>query len=231
MNDILPKSLIKEGLFGLLDVKGSPVTSSHPVFHNVNDHGIPTFLPPTPRTVTRRTSLDEMTPSTENDAFSLLASQYLAMLDSIPTAPNPPNFPDEEVSQDIPSILRAGELDHVISLTNPKSLTNCGCPPGDSSTPDLRGTERGRRIDEGNTAAVGFAAALPTYSPHMQQLSNSAPANLDFPMTPMVADTDFDVSPLNSPWLGAYTRQPSSPAISNKRSASSSDEYLLKVLF
>lgn len=58
----------------------------------------------------------------------------------------------------------------------------------------------------------------------MQQLSNSAPANIAFQMTPMAADTDFDVSPLTSPWLGAYTQQTSAPVISNKRSASLSDE-------
>ena len=58
----------------------------------------------------------------------------------------------------------------------------------------------------------------------MHQLSNSAPANIAFQMTPMAADTDFDVSPLTSPWLGAYTQQQPAPVISNKRSASPSDE-------
>ena len=125
-------------------LKGSPATSSHPVFHNVNDlaahHGIPTFLPPTPRTVTRRTSsLDEMPPPTENDAFSSLCSEYLTMLDnpsemSLNPASNPPSSSVEEATQAILSIFRAGELDHVIPLANPESLTNCGCPPGDSST-------------------------------------------------------------------------------------------------
>ena len=67
-------------------------------------------------------------------------------------------------------------------------------------------------------------ARSPISSSHMQQLSNSAPANIAFQMTSIAADTDFDVSPLTSPWLGAYTQQPSAPAIPNKRSASPSDE-------
>jgi len=125
-------------------LKGSPATSSHPVFHNVNDlaahHGIPTFLPPTPRTVTRRTSpLDEMTTSTENEAFSSLCSEYLTMLDnptletSLNAPSHPPNSSDEEAAQAILSILRAGEPDHVPRLTHQQSLTACGCPLGDSS--------------------------------------------------------------------------------------------------
>lgn len=66
-------------------------------------------------------------------------------------------------------------------------------------------------------------ARSPMSSSHMQQLSNSAPANIAFQMTPMTADTDFDVSPLTSPWLGAYTQHPPASVISNKRSASPSD--------
>jgi len=123
-------------------LKGSPTTSSHPVFHNVNDlaahHGIPTFLPPTPRTVTRRTSSsDEMT--SENDAFSSLCSEYLTMLDntssemSLNAASNPPTSSDEQAAQAILSILRSGEPDHVLFLTHQESLTDCGCPSGDSS--------------------------------------------------------------------------------------------------
>jgi hypothetical protein len=127
-------------------LKGSHSTSSHPVFHNVNDlaahHGIPTFLPPTPRTVTRRTSsLDEMTLSTENDAFSSLCSEYLTMLENptsevcLNTASLPSNPPDEQAAQAILSLLQAGELDHhqLLLLTHQESLTNRGCPPGDSS--------------------------------------------------------------------------------------------------
>ena len=128
-------------------LKGSLVTSSHPVFHNVNDlaahHGIPTFLPPTPRTVARRTSsLDEMTPSSENDAFSSLCSEYLTMLDnpSSELSLNPvtdlPTSLNEEAAQAILSILRAGEPDHALFLTQHESLTHCGCPPGDSSKQD-----------------------------------------------------------------------------------------------
>ena len=120
-------------------LKGSLVTSPHPVFHNVNDlaahHGIPTFLPPTPRTVTRRTSsLDEMMPSSENDAFSSLCSEYLTMLDdpssemSLNPATNLPTSLDEEAAQAILSILRASELDHTLFLTHHESLTYCGCP-------------------------------------------------------------------------------------------------------
>ena len=67
-------------------------------------------------------------------------------------------------------------------------------------------------------------ARSPISSSHMQQLSNSAPANIAFQISPMAADTDFDVSPLTSPWLGAYTQQPPAPVVSNKRSASPSDE-------
>ena len=125
-------------------LKGSPTNSSHPVFHNVNDlaahHGIPTFLPPTPRTVTRRTSsLDEMAPSSEDDAFSSLCSEYLNMLTNptsemvLNTAAQPPPSSDDEAAQAIISILRAGMPDHVLFLTHKQSLTNCGCTPGDSS--------------------------------------------------------------------------------------------------
>jgi len=39
----------------------------------------------------------------------------------------------------------------------------------------------------------------------------------------MAADTDFDVSPLTSPWLGAYNQQPPAPVTSNKRSVSPGD--------
>lgn len=120
---------------------GSPSTSSHPVFHNVNDlaahHGIPMSLPPTPRTVTRRPSSDEMTPSPENDPFSSLCNEYLTMLDH-PTseithnpASNPPTTADDEAAKAILSILYAGTLDHVPFLTHQESLTHCGCTPGD----------------------------------------------------------------------------------------------------
>ena len=117
-------------------IKGSP-TSSHPVFHNVNDlaahHGIPTFLPPTPRTVTRRSSsLDEMTPSPENDTFSSLCSEYLTMLDS--TSEMGLNAAShEEAAQAILNIFQAGKSYPLPPLTHQESLTNCGCPLGDSS--------------------------------------------------------------------------------------------------
>jgi len=126
-------------------LKGSPTTSSHPVFHNVNDlaahHGIPTFLPPTPRTVTRRTpsSMDEMTPTSDNDAFSSLCSEYLTMLDttspeiSLDAASLPLSSSDEQAAQAILSILHPGESGHVPLLTHQESLTDCGCSPGDSS--------------------------------------------------------------------------------------------------
>lgn len=125
-------------------LKGSPTTSSHPVFHNVNDlaahHGIPMSLPPAPRTATRRTSsLDEMTPSPENDPFSSLCSEYLTMLDN-PTvetshnvASNPPSSSEEEAVRAILAAIQAGKHDHVLLLTHRESLTDCGCPPGDSS--------------------------------------------------------------------------------------------------
>jgi hypothetical protein len=93
-------------------LKGSP--TSHPVFHNVTDlaahHGIPTYLPPTPRTVTRRTSsLDEMTPSTENDPFSSLCSEYLTMLDTSTAEMNLNATSPEEAAQAILNIFQAGD--------------------------------------------------------------------------------------------------------------------------
>ena len=125
-------------------LKGSPATSSHPVFHNVNDlaahHGIPTFLPPAPRTVSRRTSsFDEMTPSPEDDPFSSLCSEYLTMLDnptsemSLNATSNPPTSSDDEAVQAILTIINAGKQGHVPLLIHQESLTNCGCPLGDSS--------------------------------------------------------------------------------------------------
>jgi len=127
-------------------LKGSPATSSHPVFHNVNDlaahHGIPTFLPPTPRTVTRRSSsLDEMTSSSENDAFSSLCSEYLTMLDnttsemSLNTASDPLNPSDEQAAQAILSFLRPGD-----SSKQNEFLTSPMESPFDDflSTPGLR---------------------------------------------------------------------------------------------
>lgn len=72
-------------------------------------------LPPTPRTVTRRPSSDEMTPSPENDPFSSLCNEYLTMLDH-PTsemthnpASNPPTTADDEAAKAILSILYAGD--------------------------------------------------------------------------------------------------------------------------
>jgi hypothetical protein len=128
-------------------LKGSPVTSSHPVFNNVNDlaahHGIPTFLPPTPRTVTRRTSsLDEMTPSSDNDAFSSLCSEYLTMLDPTPSemglnaASHPLSSSDEQAAQAILSILRPGDS----SAKPSEFLTSPMESPFDDflSTPGLR---------------------------------------------------------------------------------------------
>jgi len=123
-------------------LKGSP-TSSHPVFHNVNDlaahHGIPTFLPPTPRTVTRRpSSLDEMTPSVDNDAaFSSLCSEYLTMLGNTTSEVplNPADSSDEQAAQVILSLLQAGD-----SSRQSEYLTSPMESPFDDflSTPGLR---------------------------------------------------------------------------------------------
>jgi hypothetical protein len=93
-------------------LKGS--ATSHPVFHNVTDlaahHGIPTYLPPTPRTVTRRpSSLDEMTPSTENDPFSSLCSEYLTMLDTSTAEMSLNATSPEEAAQAILNIFQAGD--------------------------------------------------------------------------------------------------------------------------
>jgi hypothetical protein len=120
-------------------LKGSP-TSSHPVFHNVNDlaahHGIPTFLPPTPRTVTRRTSsLDEMTPSPENDPFSSLCSEYLTMLDNPTSEMGLSAASHEEAAQAILNIFQAGDsAKPSVFLTSPMES------PFDDflSTPGLR---------------------------------------------------------------------------------------------
>lgn len=57
-----------------------------------------------------------------------------------------------------------------------------------------------------------------------QHLSNSAPANIAFHMTPSPADMDFDVSPLTSPWLEPYPQHPVASSSSNKRTASPSDD-------
>jgi len=110
-------------------IKGSP-TPSHPVFHNVNDlaahHGIPTFLPPTPRTVSRRpSSLDEMTPAPENESFSSLCSEYLTMLDNT-TEMDLNAASHEEAAQAILNIFHAGKHYHVLTLTHQESLTDCG---------------------------------------------------------------------------------------------------------
>jgi hypothetical protein len=120
-------------------IKGSP-TSSHPVFHNVNDlaahHGLPMFLPPTPRTANRRSSsLDEMTPSPENDTFSSLCSEYLTMLDS--TSEMGLNAAShEEAAQAILNIFQAGES----SAKPSEFLTSPMESPFDDflSTPGLR---------------------------------------------------------------------------------------------
>jgi hypothetical protein len=121
-------------------IKGSP-TSSHPVFHNVNDlaahHGIPTFLPPTPRTATRRSSsLDEMTPSQENDAFSSLCSDYLTMLDNTTSEMGLNAASHEEAAQAILNIFQAGDS----SAKPSEFLTSPMESPFDDflSTPGLR---------------------------------------------------------------------------------------------
>ena len=191
-------------------LKGSPTTSSHPVFHNVNDlaahHGIPTFLPPTPRTVNRRNSpLDDMIPSSENDAFSSLCSEYLTMLDH--PAPEMNLNTDEQAAKAILSILQAGELNyHVLSLTHPESLTDCGCPPGDSS-------------------AQSEYLTSPMESPFDDFLSTPGLRNEDFPSadftSPLIVDSDdfgapFQHTPLFDD-VGLFEPPPSS----DKRPASS----------
>jgi len=167
-------------------LKGSP-TSSHPVFNNVNDlaahHGIPTFLPPAPRTANRRiSSLDEMPPSSENDPFSSLCSEYLNMLDnptsemSLNTASLPQNSADEAAAQAILTILRAGKPDHVLSLTHWESLTDCGCSPGDSSA-----------------QPPSEFLTSPMESPFDDFLSTPGLRNEDFPSdftSPLIADGD-----------------------------------------
>lgn len=173
-------------------LKGSPSTS-HPVFHNVHDlaahHGIPTFLPPTPRTVTRRpSSLDEMAPSTEDDAFSSLCSEYLTMLGnpaSEGNQPHPPNSSsDEQAAQAILSLLQAGELDHhhILFLTHQESSTNRGCPPGDSSRQSPYLTS-------------------PMESPFDDFLSTPGLRNEDFPSdftSPLIADGDDFGAPFHN---------------------------------
>jgi hypothetical protein len=80
-----------------------------------------------------------MMPSSENDAFSSLCSEYLTMLDntspemSLNGASNPLHSSDEQAAQAILAILCPGESDHVLPLTHQESLTDCGCPLDDSS--------------------------------------------------------------------------------------------------
>jgi hypothetical protein len=192
-------------------LKGSP---SHPVFHNVNDlaahHGIPTFLPPTPRTVTQRSSsLDEMT-SSENDTFSSLCSEYLTMLEN-PAPEMSPNAAshsltssDEQAAQVILSFLQAGELDrHVLYITPSESFTNRGCPPGDSS-----------RQSEYLTS--------PMESPFDDFLPTPGLRNEDFPtdlMSPLIADGDDFGAPYHNTPLFDDVGFFDPPSSSDKRAA------------
>jgi hypothetical protein len=129
-----------------------------------------------------------MTPSTENDAFTSLCSEYLTMLDN-PTAEislnapsHPPNSSDEEAAQAILSILRAGEPDHVPYLTHQESLTDCGCPLGDSS------------------AKQSEFLTSPMESPFDDFLSTPGLRNDDFTSdftSPLIADGDDFGAPLH----------------------------------
>jgi hypothetical protein len=86
--------------------------------------------------------LDEMTPSSENDAFSSLCSEYLTMLDntspemSLDAASNPLHSSDEQAAQAILSILCPGDS----SATRSEFLTSPMESPFDDflSTPGLR---------------------------------------------------------------------------------------------
>jgi hypothetical protein len=84
-----------------------------------------------------------MTPSSENDAFSSLCSEYLTMLDnsSPEVSLNPPTSLDEEAAQAILSILRAGDS----STKQNEFLTSPMESPFDDflPTPGLRNDEFG----------------------------------------------------------------------------------------
>ena len=192
-------------------LKGSP--TSHPVFHNVNDlaahHGIPIFLPPAPRTVTGRTSSsDEMMPSTEDDAFSSLCSEYLTMLEnpssegSANAASRPPTSSDEQAAQAILRLIQAGEH-HVLLMTHQESLTQCGCPPGDSS-----------KQPEYLTS--------PMESPFDDFLSTPGLRNDDFSTdftSPLIADGDDFGAPYHNTPLFADVGLFEPPSSSDKRPA------------
>jgi hypothetical protein len=83
-----------------------------------------------------------MTPSSENDPFSSLCSEYLTMLDNPTTemspnaAPNPPTSSDEEAVQAILTIIHAGDS----SVKRSEYLTSPMESPFDDflSTPGLR---------------------------------------------------------------------------------------------
>ena len=184
-------------------LKGSP-TSSHPVFHNVNDlaahHGISTFLPPPPRTVTRRSSsLDEMTPSPENDPFSALCSEYLTMLNNPTSEMSLDVASHEEAAQAILSIFHAGKPRRALFMTQHDSLTHCGCPPGDSS------------------AKPSEFLTSPMESPFDDFLSTPGLRNDDFASdftSPLIADgDDFGAPYHNTPLfddVGLFEPPPSS---------------------
>jgi len=88
-----------------------------------------------------------MTPSSENDPFSSLCSEYLTMLDntspemSLNAASNPPNSSDEQAAQAILSILRSGDT----SSKQNEFLTSPMESPFDDflSTPGLRNDDFG----------------------------------------------------------------------------------------
>ena len=118
------------------------INDGTPIFYTINDlaahRGIPTFLPPSPRTVTPQ-SLDDVVPPSEPDAFSSLCSEYLTMLDksspelNLNAASGISNHSEEEAARAILSILRTGEPDCTLSLAH-RELTDCDPPLDDSST-------------------------------------------------------------------------------------------------
>jgi len=91
-----------------------------------------TFLPPTPRIVTRRTSsLDEMTPSAENDTLTSLRPEYFTTLDK-PTSEmilNTPSYPPNSLDEEAAQANHVGESDCVPHLIRQESLTGCGSVP------------------------------------------------------------------------------------------------------
>jgi hypothetical protein len=151
-----------------------------------------------------------MTPSTDNDVFLSLCSEYITMLDNhtsemnANTASHPPNSSDEEAAQAVLSLFRAGMPFHVLPLSHQESLTDCGCPSGDSS------------------ANSEFLTSPMESSPFDDFLRTPALRNDDFnEYTPLIVDGDDFGAPFHDTPLFGDVGLFEPPASSDKRAASS----------